>query len=57
MLFRLLVVNIVAFAAFCAVLYLLSPTILLACLGGASAYGLWVLVDGLCDWSRRLSEK
>ena len=55
-LFRLLL-NLASFGVFCGVLYLLSPPILFACLAAFAAYGLWTLVDALCDRLPHLSQK
>jgi predicted PurR-regulated permease PerM len=53
----LFLLNMATFGVFCGVLYLLSPPILMACLGALAAYGLWTLVDTLCERSPRLSQK
>ena len=53
----LLLLNMAMFGVFCSVLYLLSPPILAACLGALAAYGLWTLVDTLCERAPRLSRK
>jgi predicted PurR-regulated permease PerM len=57
MLLVLLILNMVTFGVFCGVLYLLSPPILIACLGAIAAYGLWLLVDALCEQAPRLSQE
>jgi predicted PurR-regulated permease PerM len=57
MLLFLLFLNMAMFGVFCSVLYLLSPPILMACLGAMAAYGLWTLVDALCQRAPRLSQK
>ena len=56
LLFRLLL-NLASFGVFCGVLYLLSPPILFACLGAFAAYGLWTLVDTLCDRLPHLTQE
>ncbi len=57
MLLFLFLLNMATFGVFCGVLYLLSPPILMACLGAMAAYGLWTLVDALCERAPRLSQK
>jgi hypothetical protein len=53
----LLLLNMATFGVFCGVLYMLSPPILMACLGAMASYGLWTLVDTLCERAPRLSRK